>query len=66
VVLEKNLESPSDSKEIKPVHPKVNQPCIFIGRTMLKLKLQYFSYLMPRADLFKQTNKQTNLDAGKD
>ena len=33
---------------------------------MLKLKLQYFSYLMPRADLFKQTNKQTNLDAGND
>ena len=33
VVLEKNLESPSDSKEIKPVHPKGNQPWIFIGRT---------------------------------
>ena len=33
VVLEKNLESPSDSKEIKPVHPKRNQSWIFIGRT---------------------------------
>ena len=27
------LESPLDSKEVKPVHPKGNQPWIFIGRT---------------------------------
>ena len=33
VVLEKNLESPLDSKEIKPVNPKGNQPWIFIGKT---------------------------------
>ena len=33
VVLEKTLESPMDSKEIKPVNPKGNQPWIFIGRT---------------------------------
>ena len=33
VVLEKTLESPLDYKEIKPVHPKGNQPWIFIGRT---------------------------------
>ena len=33
VVLEKILESLLDSKEIKPVHPKGNQPWIFIGRT---------------------------------
>ena len=33
VVLEKTLESPLDSKEIKPVNPKENQPRIFIGRT---------------------------------
>ena len=32
VVLEKTLESPLDSKEIKPVNPKGNQPWIFIGR----------------------------------
>ena len=32
VVLEKNLESSLDSKEIKPVNPKGNQPWIFIGR----------------------------------
>ena len=33
VVLEKTLESPLDSKEIKPVNPKGNQPWIFIRRT---------------------------------
>jgi len=30
VVLEKTLESPLDSKEIKPVNPKGNQPWMFI------------------------------------
>ena len=33
VGLEKTLESPLDSKEIKPVKPKGNQSWIFIGRT---------------------------------
>ena len=33
VVLEKTLESPLDCKEIKPVHPKGNQPWLFTGRT---------------------------------
>ena len=33
VVLEKILESPLDSKEIQPVHPKGNQSRTFIGRT---------------------------------
>ena len=33
VVLEKTLESPLDSMEIKLVNPKGNQPWVFIGRT---------------------------------
>ena len=33
MVLEKTTESSLDSKEIKPVNPKGNQPRIFIGRT---------------------------------
>ena len=33
VVLENTLETPLDSKEIKPINPKGNQPWIFIGRT---------------------------------
>ena len=31
--LEKTLESPFDSKEIKPANPEGNQSSIFIGRT---------------------------------
>ena len=33
MVLEKTLESPLDSKKIKPVNPKGNKPWIFTGRT---------------------------------
>ena len=33
VLLEKTLENPLDSKEIKPVNPKGNQPWIIVGRT---------------------------------
>ena len=33
ILLEKTLERPLDSKEIKPVNPKGNQFWIFIGRT---------------------------------
>ena len=36
VMLEKTLESPLDSKKIKPVNPKENQPWIFNGRTSAK------------------------------
>ena len=33
MVLEKTLESPLNSKEIKPASTKGNEPGIFIGRT---------------------------------
>ena len=33
VVLEKTFESPLDCREIQPVHPKGDQPWVFIGRT---------------------------------
>ena len=35
IVLEKTFESPLDCKEIQPVHPKGNQPWIFIARNNL-------------------------------
>ena len=38
VVLEKTLESPLDSKDIKQVHPKGNQSWIFTGRTDAEAK----------------------------
>ena len=55
MVLEKTLESPLDCKEIQPVHPKGDQSWVFLGRIMLKLKLQYFGHLMRRADSFEKT-----------
>ena len=57
VVLEKTLESPLDSKEIQPVHPKGNQSWVFIGRLRRKLKLQYFGHLMQRTDSLEKTLK---------
>ena len=42
------LESPLDCKEMKPVSPKGNQPEYSLEGLMLKL--QYFGYLMRRAN----------------
>ena len=55
MVLEKTLESPLDCKEIQAVHPKGHQSWVFIGRTDLKLKLQYFGHLVGRVDSFGKT-----------
>ena len=38
--VEKTLESPLDSKEIKPVHPKGNKFWIFVGRTDAEAPIQ--------------------------
>ena len=53
--MEKTLESPFVCKEIHPVHPKGDQSWVFIGRTDVKLKLQYFVHLMQRADPLEKT-----------
>ena len=45
--------TPLDSKETKPVNPKGNQPCIFIGRT--DAEAEYFGHLMQRADSLEKT-----------
>ena len=55
MVLEKTLESPLDCKEIQPVHPKGDQSWVFIEGLMLRLKLQYFGYLMRRIDSLEKT-----------
>ena len=44
LVLEKTLERPLNCKEFQPVHPKGDQSWMFIGRTDVKLKLQYFGH----------------------
>ena len=54
VMLEKTLESPLDSREIKPVNPKGNNPEYSLEGLMLKLKLQYFGHLLGRVDLLKR------------
>ena len=48
VVLEKTLESPLDSKEIKPVNLKGISP--ELEGLMLKLKFQYIGHLMQRVN----------------
>ena len=48
MVLEKTLENPLDCKEIKPVSPKGNQPCIFIGRTDAEAETPLLWHLMQR------------------
>ena len=61
VVLEKTLESPLDSKEIKPVNPKGNQPWIFLGRTDAKAEIPI---LWP--PILKSWLTGKDPDAGKD
>ena len=56
-VVLKTLESPLNCKEIQPVHSKGDQSWVFIGRLMLKLKLQYFGHLMWRVDSLEKTLK---------
>ena len=53
VVLEKTFESPLESKEIKSVHPKGNQPWIFIGRTDAKVPI--LCHLRSKADTLEKT-----------
>ena len=52
---EKTLESPLDSEETQPVHPKGDKSWCSLEGLMLKPKLQYFGHLMWRADLFEKT-----------
>ena len=55
MVLEKTLESPLDCKEIQPVHPKGDQSWVLIGRTGVRLKLEYFGHFMRRVDSLEKT-----------
>ena len=55
MVLEKTLESPLDCKEIQPVHPKGDQPWVFIGRTGVEAETPIFGHLMQRADSLEKT-----------
>ena len=50
MILEKTLESPLDQSILKEISPEYS-----LEGLMLKLKLQYFSHLMQRADSLEMT-----------
>ena len=54
MVLKKTLQSPLDCKEIQPVLKEIS-PEYSLEGLMLKLKLQYFGYLMRRTDSLEKT-----------
>ena len=62
-MLEKILENPLDSKEIKPVNPEGNQPGIFIGRTGAEAEAEAPILWLPDA---KSQLIGKDHDAGKD
>ena len=53
-MLEKTLECPLDSKEIKLINLEINPEYSLEGLT-LKLKLQYFGHLMRSVDSLEKT-----------
>ena len=64
MVLEKTVESPLDCKEIQLVHSGGDQPWVFFGGMMLKLKFQYFGHLMRRVDSLEKTLMLGGIGAG--
>ena len=54
-MLEKTLESPLDSNEINQSSLKEIHPEYSLEGLMLKLKLQYFGHLIPRANSLEKT-----------
>ena len=55
MVLEKTPESPLDNQEIEPVNAKEINSEYSLEGLMLKLKLQYCSHLMQRANSLGKT-----------
>ena len=55
MLLEKNLESPLDCKEINQSILKENNPEYSLEGLMLKLKFQYSGHLMRRANSLEKT-----------
>ena len=63
VALETTLESPLDSKEIRPVNPKGNQPWIFIGKSDAEAEAEATILWLPDV---KNWLIGKDLDTGKD
>ena len=54
MVLEKTLESPLDGRSNQSILKEISPGCSLEG-VMLKLKLEYFGYLMRRVDSLEKT-----------
>ena len=65
VVLEKTLESPLDGEEIQLVHPKGNEPWIFIGRTDAEAETPILGHMMQRTDSLEKTLMLDNIEGGR-
>ena len=65
VVMEKNFESPLDSKEIYQSILKEINPEYSLEGLMLKLKLQYFGHLMQRTDSLGKTLMMGKIEGGR-
>ena len=63
--MEKTLEIPLDCKEIQPSILKEISPGCSLEGLMLKLKLQYFGYLMQRAHSFEKTLMLGEIEGGR-
>ena len=63
--MEKTLESPLDCKEIKSGFLKEINPEYSLEGLMLKLKLQYFGYLIQRTDSFEKILKLGKIEGRK-
>ena len=64
--MKKTLESPLDFKEIQPVYIlKEISPDYLLEGLMLKLKLQYFGYLMQRTDSLDKTLMLGKIEGGR-
>ena len=63
-MMEKTLESPLDSKEIKFSILKGLSPEHSLEGLMVKLKLQYVGHLMQRTDSLEETLMLGKIEAG--
>ena len=66
-MLEKMLESPSDSKEVKPVQSILKEinPEYSLEELMLEMKLQYFGHLTQRTDSLEKTLMLGKIEGGR-
>ena len=65
MVLEKTLESPLDSRRSSQSILKEISPEYSLKGLMLKLKLQYFGYLMQRTDSLEKTLILGKIEGGR-